>query len=65
MRVLREMIKSKKFWYAVVAFIVSIVGFINPEVAGLTEQLLYGLIALILGQGMADINKEAEKIKKG
>jgi len=51
------MLKSKKFWYAVVAIIVQLLN----ESFGLdpvqTESILYSIIALILGQGIADIQK--------
>ena len=54
---LGQMLKSKKFWYAVVAIIVQLLN----ESFGLdpvqTESILYSIIALILGQGIADIQK--------
>lgn len=62
MGIFKEMLHSKKFWYAIVSLVVAIVGFIKPEWAQMTQDMLYGLIALILGQGFADMGKEAKKI---
>lgn len=53
-----KMLKSKKFWYAVVGVVVT---FLN-DTFGLdpvqTESIIYSIIALILGQGLADFGKE-------
>jgi len=52
-----QMVKSKKFWYTVIAVIVTFL----HETFGLdpvqTEQILYSVMALVLGQGIADTVK--------
>ena len=49
-----QMLKSKKFWYTIVAVIVTFL----QETFGLdpvqTESILYSIMALVLGQGIAD-----------
>tara|TARA_R100000654_G_scaffold20855_2_gene42079 strand:- start:7386 stop:7586 length:201 start_codon:yes stop_codon:yes gene_type:complete len=54
---LGQMLKSKKFWYAVVGIVVQLLN----DSFGLdpvqTEAILYSIIALILGQGIADVAK--------
>jgi hypothetical protein len=53
-----QMFNSKKFWYAVVAVLVQLL----QDNFGLdpvqTEAILYSIIALILGQGIADVAKK-------
>mgnify|MGYP003133506990 CR=1 FL=1 len=53
-----QMFSSKKFWYAVVAVLVQLL----QDSFGLdpvqTEAILYSIIALILGQGIADVAKK-------
>lgn len=55
---LGQMIRSKKFWYAIVAILVQLLS----DNFGLdpvqTESILYSIIALILGQGIADVAKK-------
>jgi len=60
---IKEMLKSKKFWYAVAGVLVVVLGYVIPDYAEMAEKALYGIIALILGQGMSDIGKEAAKLK--
>ena len=52
-----QMLKSKKFWYTVIAVIVTFL----HETFGLdpvqTESILYSIMALVLGQGIADAAK--------
>ena len=57
MSVLKAMFGSKKFWYAIVGVAVVIVGQFSPEWADTIDQMLKGIIALIIGQGIADVNK--------
>ena len=53
-----QMLKSKKFWYTVIGVVVTFL----HETFGLdpvqTEQILYSVMALVLGQGIADISKK-------
>lgn len=55
---LGQMVRSKKFWYAIVAILVQLLS----DKFGLdpvqTESILYSIIALILGQGIADVAKK-------
>tara|TARA_X000000368_G_C22783502_1_gene602615 strand:+ start:20 stop:220 length:201 start_codon:yes stop_codon:yes gene_type:complete len=52
-----QMLKSKKFWYTIVAVVVTFL----HETFGLdpvqTESILYSIMALVLGQGIADTVK--------
>lgn len=52
------MLKSKKFWYTVGAIIVPMLakhfGFDEAE----TSKVFYAIVALIVGQGLADSNKK-------
>ena len=51
------MLKSKKFWYTIGAIIVPLIakqfGLDEAE----TSKVFYALVALIVGQGLADIKK--------
>ena len=52
-----QMIKSKKFWYAVSSVVVpAIVTYLGVSVETAT-QVFQALLVLILGQGIADIKK--------
>jgi hypothetical protein len=57
-----QLFKSKKFWMAVTGVIVVLV---NEFVPGVDEKALsdivYLIIAAIVGQGLADFGKEAKK----
>jgi hypothetical protein len=53
-----QMIKSKKFWYAVSSVVVpAIVTYLGVDVET-AEKLFYALLTLVLGQGIADSNKK-------
>ena len=54
---LGQMLKSKKFWYAVSSIVVpGIVTFlgVSPETA---QEIFYAALTLVLGQGIADAAK--------
>ena len=55
-----QMLKSKKFWYAVAACITTLLSENFGLDAGQTQNILYSVIALILGQGIADLGKGAK-----
>ena len=61
---MEELIKSKKFWAAVAG----LVGMIIAELTGMDETTIVGflgvIVSYIIGQGLADKGKEAEKEKK-
>ena len=55
---LRKMVSSRKFLYTVVGIIVQLLSDkwgIDPEVS---ENILYSLVALVIGQGIADVAKK-------
>tara|TARA_R100000773_G_scaffold35794_1_gene30823 strand:+ start:361 stop:618 length:258 start_codon:yes stop_codon:yes gene_type:complete len=55
--IINKILKSRKFWYTVIAAVVTFLhdNFgLDPQE---TENLLYAIIALILGQGVADAAK--------
>jgi hypothetical protein len=59
--IIGKMVKSKKFWYAVVGVLVTFLSdTFNLDPVQL-ESILYSIIALILGTGMADLGKDAKK----
>ena len=53
-----KILKSKKFWYTLAGIAIQLgsekLG-INPETS---QPIVYAIIALVLGQGMADFGKE-------
>jgi hypothetical protein len=54
---LRKMVSSRKFLYTVVGIIVQLLSDnwgIDPEVS---QSILYSLVALVIGQGIADTKK--------
>ena len=54
---IRQMFSSKKFWYAIASIVVpAIVTYlgVSPETA---TEIFYAALTLIVGQGIADINK--------
>ena len=54
---IKQMFSSKKFWYAVASIVVpAIVTYlgVSPETA---TEIFYAALTLIVGQGIADINK--------
>jgi len=53
-----QMLKSKKFWYAISAVVVpAIVTFLGVDEATATE-LYHAILVLIVGQGIADVAKK-------
>jgi len=52
-----QMIKSKKFWYAVAGVLVQLLSDTFGLDAAQTQNILYSIVALILGQGIADTKK--------
>jgi len=57
-----DLFKSKKFWMAVVGIIVVVISNLVPTIdeTALTE-IVALIIAAIVGQGLADLGKEAKK----
>jgi uncharacterized membrane protein len=54
---IRAMLKSKKFWYAISAVVVpAIVTYLGVDAATATD-LYHAILVLILGQGIADVAK--------
>jgi|TARA_B110000908_G_C10246229_1_gene448993 hypothetical protein len=52
-----QMLKSKKFWYAISSVVVpAIVTFLGVDEATAT-QLYHAILVLIVGQGIADVSK--------
>ena len=54
---LRRMVSSRKFLYTVVGIIVQLLSDnwgVDPEVS---QNILYSLVALVIGQGIADSKK--------
>jgi len=54
---LKKMVTSKKFLYTVVGIIVQLLSEkwgVDPEVS---QNILYSLVALVIGQGIADSKK--------
>tara|TARA_Y100000593_G_scaffold32847_1_gene64700 strand:+ start:86 stop:253 length:168 start_codon:yes stop_codon:yes gene_type:complete len=55
------MLKSKKFWYAISSVCVpAIVTYLGVDETTATN-LYYALLTLVLGQGIADMGKNATK----
>ena len=57
-KLLLKILMSKKFIYTIVGVIVTLLHEkfgIDPAMA---QQIAYGIIALVIGQGMADFGKE-------
>jgi|TARA_R110002012_G_scaffold315461_1_gene529302 hypothetical protein len=52
-----QMVKSKKFWYAISSVVVpALVTYLGVDEATATN-LYYAILTLILGQGIADVAK--------
>tara|TARA_R100000656_G_C3926463_1_gene123924 strand:- start:236 stop:412 length:177 start_codon:yes stop_codon:yes gene_type:complete len=58
MEMLKKMFNSKKFWYAVSAIFIPIISVKLGLTEGEVEKVYYAILALILGQGIADISKK-------
>jgi len=55
---LKKIFNSKKFWYTVSAIFVPIISVKLGLTEGEVEKVYYAILALILGQGIADISKK-------
>ena len=55
---IKTMLKSKKFWYAISAVVVPAVVQLLGVSTGTAEDLYHAILVLILGQGIADISKK-------
>ena len=59
-----DLIKSKKFIVALVGVIVTVLMHVIPELPQeATTEVITIIVAYVLGQGLADIGKEAKKVK--
>ena len=55
---IRTMLKSKKFWYAISAVVIpALVTYLGVDEATATD-LFHSILVLILRQGIADISKK-------
>ena len=55
--IIRQMFSSKKFWYGVASIIVpAIVSYLGVSEAA-AQEIFYACLTLVVGQGIADINK--------
>ena len=60
---LKQLFTSKKFWMAVIGILVTILVTAVPALEQYQDKLpemIYLLVAYILGQGLADFGKEAK-----
>ena len=57
MEILKKMFNSKKFWYTVGAIFVPFVAVKLGLAEGEVEKVYHAILALIIGQGIADISK--------
>tara|TARA_R100001530_G_scaffold126039_1_gene94747 strand:- start:1071 stop:1253 length:183 start_codon:yes stop_codon:yes gene_type:complete len=55
---IRQMLGSKKFWYAISAVVVPAVVQLLGVSTGTAEDLYHAILVLILGQGIADVAKK-------
>tara|TARA_R110000751_G_scaffold156096_1_gene261574 strand:- start:83 stop:265 length:183 start_codon:yes stop_codon:yes gene_type:complete len=55
---IRTMLKSKKFWYAISAVVVPTLVQLMGVSTGTAEDLYHAILVLILGQGIADVSKK-------
>jgi hypothetical protein len=56
--VLKQIFKSKKFWYAVGSMLIPVIATYLGVSEETAQEIFYAGMALILGQGIADINKK-------
>ena len=52
-----QMIKSKKFWYAVSSVVPALVSYLGVDETT-AKDLYYAILTLIVGQGIADVAKK-------
>lgn len=55
---IRKMLSSKKFWYMIAALVIPIVATKMGVDEKTASEMVYAIIALIVGQGLADFSKE-------
>jgi len=54
---IKQMFSSKKFWYAIASILIpALVTYLGVSEESATE-IFYAALTLIIGQGIADINK--------
>tara|TARA_R110002020_G_scaffold283983_1_gene499617 strand:+ start:426 stop:602 length:177 start_codon:yes stop_codon:yes gene_type:complete len=58
MDILKKMFGSRKFWYTMGAIFVPFIAVKLGLTEGEVEKVYYAILALILGQGIADISKK-------
>tara|TARA_R110001583_G_scaffold26258_6_gene94629 strand:+ start:708 stop:905 length:198 start_codon:yes stop_codon:yes gene_type:complete len=56
--ILKGMMNSKKFWYAIGSVIIPVIMTKLGVDESTASSLYYALLALVLGQGLADMNKK-------
>jgi len=56
--ILKKMFASRKFWYTIVAILVPLMSDWLGLTAEEVEKFLYAVVALIVGQGLADSGKK-------
>jgi len=56
--ILKGMMNSKKFWYAIGSVIIPVIMTKLGVDESTASNLYYALLALVLGQGLADMNKK-------
>ena len=53
-----QMLKSKKFWYAISSVVVPAIVTLLGVDAETAQNLYYALLTLVVGQGIADVAKK-------
>jgi hypothetical protein len=56
--VLKQIFKSKKFWYAVGSIVIPLIATYLGVSEQVAQEIFYAGMALILGQGIADVGKK-------
>ena len=56
--VLKAIVKSKKFWYAIGSILIPLIATYLGVSEQVAQEIFYAGMALILGQGVADIGKK-------
>lgn len=62
MQIIVDLFSSKKFVVALAGIIVQVVAFFSPDIAQMADEILKIVIGYVVGQGIADLGKEAKKI---